>query len=267
MNKKLLHFKTFIVTGASSGIGYEIAKYLLLNFNANVIGISKTEDKIKSVFSEFRDRFTPLALDVSKKEAWEFLAEYITKNNLPVFAIVNSAGVLPKFSAFENLSEDEFFNTFSINFNSIYYSAKYVLPFVRQNKGLMINVTSSAVLCPFSKVSAYSVSKVASERLSTIISLEEKSALISTVMPGFTKTSIMRNQTASEKELRLIDKVSSPSQKVAKKIIKKAIKGKRRIIIGSDAHMMNLLYKLMPNKAPKIINFFLRASKIEMFKD
>lgn len=267
MKKKNLNDKTIIVTGASSGIGYEICKYLLDNYTVKIIGISKTESKIKGVFTNFLDRFIPLALDVSNKSAWEYLNNYVINNGIEVYAIINSAGYLPKFLPFSNGGEEEVFNALSVNFNSIVFSANYILPHIRKNKGLMINITSSSALCPFSNVSAYSVSKVASERFSTCLSFEEKDATVVTVMPGFTKTDIMRNQTASEKELKLIDKISSSSKKVAKKIIKKSLKGKKRIIIGFDAHMMNFLYKFFPRLAPKIINYVLKKSKIEMFKE
>ena len=267
MKKRKLDNKTLIVTGASSGIGYEITKYLLTNYSVNVIGISKTPTKINGVFKEFNERFIPLALDVSKKEDWQELNNYIIKTGNEIYGIFNSAGILPKFKAFNNSSASEVFEVFNVNFNSIVYSAEYILPLIRKNKGLMVNITSSSALCPFATVSAYSSSKVASERFSSCLSYEEKEVNVVTVMPGFTKTNIMRNQNLDEKESKLIDKISSKSDKVAKKIVKKSLKGKRRIIIGLDAHMMNFLYKFFPNLAPKIIGWALKKSKIKMFSD
>ncbi len=267
MKKHKLINKTLIVTGASSGIGYEITKYLLENYSVNIIGISKTESKIKGVFTDFLDRFTPLALDVSIKEDWLFLQNYLKENDINVYGIINSAGVLPKFKSFKNSTSEELFNTLNVNFNSIVYSAEIILPLIRENKGLMINVTSSSALCPFSLVSSYSVSKVAAERFSTILSFEETKVSVTTVMPGFTKTDIMRNQEISKSEAKLINQISSSSKKVAKKIIKKGLKGKKRVIVGFDAKIMNIFYKLFPNTAPKIINFFLKKSKIKMFNE
>lgn len=266
MRKKNFNENIIIITGASSGIGYEITKHLLKNYSCKIIGISKTESKIKSVFKEYGERFTPLALDVSKHEDWIKLNNYVIENDISIYAIVNSAGFLPKFLPFEKATSSEVFNALEVNFNSLVYSAQYILPHIRKNNGIMINITSSSALCPFSSVSAYSVSKVAAERFSTCLSLEEREATVVTVIPGFTKTNIMRNQDISEKEAKLIDKISSSSEKVAKKIIKKSLKNKRRIIIGLDAHMMNLLYKLFPKTSPKFISYFLRKSKIKMFK-
>ena len=267
MKRRNLNDKTIIVTGASSGIGYEIAKYLLNNYSVKIIGISKTESKITSVFKEYNDRFIPLALDVSKREDWLKLNNYVIENNISVYGIINSAGFLPKFLPFEKATASEVFNALEVNFNSLVYSAEYILPYIRRSKGIMINITSSSALCPFSNVSAYSVSKVAAERFSTCLSFEEKDASVVTVMPGFTKTNIMRNQNMSEKERKLIDKISSKSDKVAKKIIKKSLKNKKRIIVGFDAHIMNFLYKFFPRLAPKMISWFLRKSKVSMFNE
>ncbi len=267
MKKRILENKTIIVTGASSGIGYEITKYLLENYLVTVIGISKTLSKINGVFKDFNERFIPLALDVSKKQDWEELKNFIISNEYEIYGIINSAGILPKFCTFKNSNSSEVLDVYSVNFNSILYSAEYILPFIRKTKGIMINITSSSALCPFSMVSAYSSSKVASERFSSILSFEEKEVLVSTVMPGFTKTNIMRNQTFNEKESKLIDKISSRSDKVAKKIVKKSLNGKRRIIIGLDAHMMNFLYKFFPSLAPRFIGWILRKSKIKAFNE
>ena len=84
-------------------------------------------------------------------------------------------------------------------------------------------------------------------------------------MPGFTKTNVLRSQNATSKELGIIDKISAPADKVAKIILKKSAKGKKRIIIGFDAHLMNFLFKFFPNTAPKLITWFLKKSKMQIF--
>ena len=265
--KKSLNNKTLIITGASSGIGYDIVKYILNKYNAKIIGVARNFENLLKVKKEFGERFVPISLDVSKIEDFEKLVDFIKENNYEIYGVINCAGVLPKFSLFSSTPREEFFNVLKIKFNSIVYSAEKLLPFLRETNGFMVNVTSSSALCPFAGVSAYSTSKVAAERFSTILSYEEKLVRITTVMPGFTKTNIMRNQNANEKEKKLIDKMSSRSDKVAKIIVKKSLKGKRRVIVGFDAHMTTILYKLFPVSAPKIIGFFLKNSGIKMFKE
>ena len=130
----------------------------------------------------------------------------------------------------------------------------------------MINVSSSASLCPFAGISLYSSTKAAVTRFSECIAFENKNVNVVTVMPGFTKTEVMRNQSINEKEKGLIDKISANPIKVAKKILRKASKGKKRVITGFDAHLMNFLYKFFPTLAPRLIGWFLRKSKMKVFE-
>ena len=91
--------------------------------------------------------------------------------------------------------------------------------------------------------------------------------LVSCILPGFVKTDIMKNQGASEKEAKLFYKMCADLDKTVKKIMRRLRRGKSRIIVGADARMMNLLFKLFPKRAPKIITWFLRKTKLEIFKE
>ena len=85
--------------------------------------------------------------------------------------------------------------------------------------------------------------------------------------PGFVRTDIMKNQGASEKEAKLFYKICADLDKTVKKIMRRLKRGKSRIIVGLDARMMNLLFKLFPKRAPRIITWFLRKTKLEIFKE
>ncbi len=268
MKRFIYDNKTFIVTGASSGIGKELSKILIEKHNAKVIAISKTEEKLQRVFKEIgSDNYIPFQLDVSIKSEWDRLIEFITKNNYTLSGIINCAGVLPKFSKFKNMTESDTQKVIETNFLSVIYSAQTVLPILIDNKGIMITVTSSSALCPFEGVSTYSATKSASQKFLECLCLEEKSVLVCSVMPGYTKSDIMRSNDLNSKERNFINKISSNPIKVANKILKRCSKGKKRIIIGTDAHMMNFLYKLFPKKAPKLIGWVLKKSKFQLFKD
>ncbi len=85
-------------------------------------------------------------------------------------------------------------------------------------------------------------------------------------MPGFCKTNIMRSIDMSDKDKKLIDKVSISVEKCATKIVKAIDRKKARKVIGKDAKFMNFLYKIAPKKAGKIIAWFLRKSKLKLFE-
>ena len=84
-------------------------------------------------------------------------------------------------------------------------------------------------------------------------------------MPGFTKTEVLRSQNSTDKEKGIIDKISANPNRVAKKILKKASRGKTRIITGLDARLMNASFKLFPRLTPRLIGWVLRKTKMQIF--
>ena len=268
MKKSILKDKLVVLTGASSGIGKELASILINDYGASVLGIARSEEKLKSLYDliECKEKFSYLVKDVSLERSFLEIKNYLLDNSLTPFMVINCAGILPPFEAFSSDNFEWFEKTMATNFYSAVYCAKHLLPLLNENEGksFLINVSSSSALCPFSGVSYYCASKSACDRFTACLSAENKKVSVISVMPGFTKTDIMREQKNLDKQ-NLIDKFSSSPKKVAKTIMRKTLKGKKRIIIGLDAHFMNFLYKTFPNSAPKIITWFLKKSKIKVF--
>lgn len=261
---KYLYEKTVVVTGASSGIGLELSKQLISDYGCKVIGIGRSVEKLNKAKTSLGDNFTPFSCDVSKKSEWQRLACFLRENEYEPDILINNAGIMLPFIKTENLSEQDFENVFATNFLSILYSLDTVVPLLRKDKGL-VNISSSSALCPVIGQSAYSASKSAVKSLTEILQTEEK-FYVGLIMPGFCKTDIMRSIKRSEKENKLIDKISISSQKCAKIILKTINKKRKRKIIGLDAKFMNLLHIVMPKSSGKIIAKVLKSSKLNMFE-
>ena len=260
--------KTVILTGASSGIGRSLALRLIRDYDCTVIAIARNEQRLYKVRDELDSlsaKYIPHPFDVSKKESWQNLALELEKSSTYPDILINCAGVLPKFHSGQ--SSDEIQRIFDINFFSQVYSAEAMLPLLKANGcGAIINISSSSALCPFAGVSAYCASKSASERYTAALSCESE-LFVACVMPGFTKTDIMVNQGASDKDARLFNKISSDTEKVVSTMLRRLKRGQRRIIIGADAHMMNLLFKFFPRSAPRLITSFLKKTGLEIFRE
>ena len=67
---KYLRNKRIVLTGASSGIGREMAKQLVKKYGATVIGIGRNEEKLQTLKSELGDNFSYYTMDVSVKNNW-----------------------------------------------------------------------------------------------------------------------------------------------------------------------------------------------------
>ena len=263
-----LNNKTAIITGASSGIGKALAFKLIRDYSCTVIAVARNEERLLSAKGELEDlsdRYIVRPFDASCKEEWVKLAAELENTDTPAHILINCAGVLPKFKAGQTGEETK--RIFDINFFSQVYSCEAIAPILEKSgDGAIINVSSSSALCPFGGVSAYTASKAASERYTAALACESK-MYVSCVLPGFIKTDIMKNQGASEKDARLFNKICSDLDKSVRKMLRRIRRRKSRIIVGADAHLMNLMFKLFPRRAPRLITWFLRKTKLEIFKE
>lgn len=270
MDKKILFDKIFIVSGVSSGIGKEIAKILIDRYNAKVYGIARNEEKILNFKNQLNkpENFIGYSLfDVSNEDNWinfSKVCKQIRPNGL-----INCAGILPKFSSFDKSGVSTLKQVMDVNFYSCVYSCEHIIPLLnKESKSFVVNVSSSASLVTFSGISGYSASKSALKSFSLCLSSEYSNKInVLCVCPGVTDTGIFSNQNITEKESKLIKKLCSSPQKVAKKIVKAMITGKKLKIIGYDAKLMNFFYKLMPITTSKIITYILKKSGLQIFNE
>ena len=263
-----LNEKTVILTGASSGIGREIATRLVKNHSCTVYGIARREGVLCDLRAELGEKFIPTPMDIIIKQGWYDLASSLQEKNIAVDILINCAGVLPKFASVGKSSAQDTENALTVNFLSQVWACEALLPIIKKSpQGAIISFSSSSALCPFAGVSAYCASKSASRAYFECMARENKEIYVASVMNGFVKTDIMKNQNASEREARLFLRVCADLDKTVNKIMRKLKRRKKRIIVGADAHLMSALYRLFPNLGPKIISKFLKKTKFELFKD
>ena len=266
-------YKNVIISGVSSGIGKSVAELLIKKYDCTVYGIARDENKIKEFKNSLGEKSVNLAdyflFDVSSEESWQNFVRDFTEKGYLADAIINCAGILPKFASTEKTSVKTYEKVMSINFFGCVYSAKYVLPILEKHgKRAILNVSSSSALCTFSGISAYGASKAALKSFTMSLADEQRGKTkVSCVCPGFVATNVMRNQSASEKDLKIINKFSSSPEFVAKKIIKTLKRGKKFKVIGYDAKLMNFFYKIAPVTTARAISGILRRSKMDIFKD
>ena len=95
-----LHNETVILTGASSGIGRELCKILILQYGAKVIGIGRNEQKMQTLVAELGESagaFTYRLFDVGEREAWKRFASDLQAQNVAPILLINNAGAFPAF--------------------------------------------------------------------------------------------------------------------------------------------------------------------------
>lgn len=271
MDKNWINNKTVIVTGASGGMGKGIAESLIKDHGCTVIGIARSEEKMKKVVEElgcYADKFSYQLFDVSIRQNWLDFVTYLNENSIKPDVLINNAGILPKFDKFQHYSVADIEKAMNINFYSAVYSTHALLPLLLQSSEPgIINVDSSAALMSLAGTSVYSASKAALKSLTESLREELRGkCYVGIICPGFTKTDIFRSQDSSDsKGQKMLNMVSTSCDKMVHMIMND-ITGKRPLgVHGFDAAFMNYFGRIMPVLGGRIFSGVMKLSKLPLF--
>ena len=266
MKKNWLDGKTVLLTGATSGIGRALTMKLITKHNCHVIGIGRNEKAMEEIKSELKENaplFEYKLFDVSVYENWQNFAKEAKKIDI----LINNAGILPKFTKFERYSVDDAKKIIETNFMASVYSINTFLPtLLKSSSPAIINVSSSAALCPLIGTTLYTASKSALKSFTECLMEDYRDKIyVAYVCPGFTKTNIFRNQNVEIE--KIIDRFCSSCEKNTNRILGKIEKKKKRIVVGKDAKIMKNFYHLFPRSFPHLCSKVLKKSKIKLYQD
>src|SRR5919108_3788281 len=193
------NYKVAVVTGSSSGIGFETSLLLARNgfyTYATVHNSNKSKkERIVNVANRERLPLQVIPLDVvDNKSVNEAIGRIITEQGR-IDVLVNNAGYL-LLGPLEELSIEEFKEQFETNFFGAIRVTQAVLPTMRRHKeGVIINISSIAGRIGFPLSSAYVSSKFALEGLSESMAyeVEQFGIKVIAVEPGVIKTNFANN--------------------------------------------------------------------------
>lgn len=176
--------KTILITGASSGIGEQLA-YALSEIQCHLILVARTKEKLLEVKNEVEKKeakVTVYPADLRNKDEVEKLISSIEKLPQGLDLMVNNAGKSIRRSIFDSLDRyHDFTRTMSINYFAPVQLLLSLIPLLKKNNGQIINIsTVNALLLPFPKWAAYQASKSAFDVWLRSVSPELNSVGIST---------------------------------------------------------------------------------------
>ena len=188
--------KLAVITGASRGIGFEVAKHLA-SLNTRLLIISRNETELSKACKSLnrinnKDNIQ-LKIDVSNRLDILNVKNYLEKNHLEIDAIINCAGIYGPIGSILEVNLEEFEKAFKINFfGTINMINILKFNFVKNKKKKIINFSGGGAATPFPFYSAYATSKAAIVRLTENIALElkEEGYLVNCIAPGFIATSL-----------------------------------------------------------------------------
>ena len=245
-----------LVTGASSGIGRDIAIELGRR-GYDLILVARNEEKLKETAKNIKTNVRIILKDLSSKENCIQLYEETKSDNIDI--LVNDAGfgVHGKFVDTDLNKEIQMIET---NITAVHILMKlYLKDMVNRNSGRILNVASMGAFGPGPLMSAYYASKAYVYRLSEGVKTELKKnnskVKISVLCPGPVRTNF--NKVAG------VDFAapSLSSEYVAKYAVNKMLKNKFSIVPGTLMKITRFLEKLAPHNLVSNISYFVNYRK------
>ncbi|HXK23094.1 MAG TPA: SDR family NAD(P)-dependent oxidoreductase [Myxococcota bacterium] len=257
------------VTGSASGIGRALAHELarqgceLALSDVDTAGLEQT----RAALSAAGTKVSAARVDVADRGAVFEWADEVATQHGRVNLIANNAGVA--FGAtIRNMTLDELDWLMGINFRGVVHGTKAFLPHLtRAGAGHIVNISSLFGLIGFPGQGAYNAAKFAVRGFSECLAMElaiEKSPIgVTCVHPGGIRTAIARNarigvyepsdQTREEIAEGFERIARTSAERAAEVIVAGVRRGKRRVLVGPDAHALSLLQRLLPESYQRLV--------------
>jgi NAD(P)-dependent dehydrogenase (short-subunit alcohol dehydrogenase family) len=250
-----------VVTGAASGIGRALASRLasegasLALADVDHNGLKETARKI----GDKPGKVSTHTVDVSDCARVASFVNEVVQQHGRANLLINNAGV-GMAGTVEELSIEDIEWLMSINFWGVVYGVKLFLPVLRQQpRAHIVNVSSVFGIIASPGHSAYAASKFALRGFTETLrhELAGSNILVSIVHPGGIKTNIARSArlgagahpSALAEENRRFDRASRTTpEAAAERIVRGIMQDETRILVGSDAWVIDRIQRWMPVK-------------------
>jgi short-subunit dehydrogenase len=244
--------KIALVTGASSGIGREIAR-IHAKSGGDLIIVARSESKLNDLKEELEKQYQVKVMvivqDLAEMNSAEIVYNKVKAANIEVDYLINNAG----FGGRGKFVERDWEQDLSmINVNIIALTALtrlFLADFVKRNSGKILNVSSTASLMPGPLQAVYFASKAYVTSFSNAISeeLSDTKITVTALLPGATDTGFAKR---SDMDKTALFNKTFTAKQVATKGYNAMLKGKLNILAGlsiSQRILMNVI-DIFPKK-------------------
>src|SRR5580658_11232472 len=209
---------TVLITGASGGIGYELAK-LFARDHHNLVLVARSADKLAQVATELQTHgvtVKTIALDLTTPPAPSFLFDQLQREGIAIDILVNNAG-FGIYGEFAEMPEAEILGQIDLNIRALTELTRLFLPpMIARHNGRIMNVASTAGFQPGPLMAVYYATKAYVLSFSEAIANELRGSgvTVTCFCPGATHTGFARR--AGMEKSRLFQKLGATSaEKVA----------------------------------------------------
>ena len=241
-----------LITGASSGIGYEIARLFAVDGHDLVL-VSRSEDELWRIARDFQQRYgssvTVIAIDLFRPEAALELYEEVKARGIVIDFLVNDAGqgVYGKFA--ETDLEKEL-AIVQLNVCSLVVLTKLFLrEMLARNEGRILQLASLTSKNPTPYSAVYSGTKafIYNFTQALISEIRGSNVTLTALRPGATDTDFFRKEGAERARIVARRKLDPP-EKVAREGYEAMMRGEAAVVSGAKNKVMDALMNIAPDR-------------------
>jgi len=255
-----------LVTGASGGIGYELAK-LFARDHYNLVLVARSSDKLNQVAAELQGEFGVsvkiFALDLAAAPAPKFLFDPLRREGIAVDVLVNNAG-FGTFGEFASVAEEEILGQIHLNITALTHFTRLFLPaMLARRTGKIMNVASTAAFQPGPLMAVYYATKAYVLSFSEALANEVAGSgvVVSCFCPGATDTNFQKR--ANMENSRLFKKIGAMNaEKVARDGYRGLMAGRTLVISGTQNWLVAESVRFAPRKLVTSLSRWV-AEKVE----
>ena len=247
-----------LITGASGGIGYELAK-LCARDHRNLVLVARNGTRLAQVADELQRQFSvsvkTVALDLAALSAPQLLFDQLEREGIRVDILINNAGY-GRFGEFAGVPLEESLGQIQLNVTALTHLTQLFLgPMLERRSGKIMNVASTAGFQPGPLMAVYYATKAYVISLSEALAneLAGKGITVTCLCPGATETGFAGR--AGNNESRLFKKLRPMDAKtVARAGYRGLLKGKTLVIPGLRNWLVAESVRVSPRKLATAIS-------------
>jgi short-subunit dehydrogenase len=253
--------RVLVVTGAGSGMGREVAlEALRRGARVAAVDLNATSLEETATLAEAGERLSTHVVNVAEQAVVAGLPAAVAERHGAVDGLIHCAGIIQPFVRVKDLDDAVIERVFAVNWWGTLYLTRAFLPvFLARPEGHIVNVSSMGGFLPVPGQTIYGASKAAVKLFTEGLHSECRgtNVHVTVVFPGAVATNITTNSgvdiPVSPEQAAAAARRTLPADKAARIILDGMERDAYRVMVGSDAKLMDRLYRLSPSRAAGFI--------------
>jgi len=260
--------KIALITGGSSGIGFEISKYFAQN-GFQILWASLLEEELQASKIALQGEFpkTPidtLTIDLSQEDGAQQTFNWVQSNDWTIDVLINNAGY-GTYGFANDIAFEKEATMIRLNVLNVFQLTRLFLKeMLGNNSGTIINISSNTSFQPVPKMAAYSATKAFvkqySESLNEELKTLKSSVRVMTVCPAAIKDTKFKDAAKMQKVKTFDGLAAATKEEVAKDVWNGYKNGKTFVASGAKLRKLMWLTGILPHS---VVQFLLREELSE----